>query len=30
MAGTPSMTQDSMPRFVGIAQESDNELDGDN
>ena len=28
--GTPSVTQDSMPRFVGIAQETDNELDNDN
>ena len=28
--GTPSVTQDSMPHFVGIAQENDNELDGDN
>ena len=28
--GTPSVTQDSMPRFVGIAQETNNELDDDN
>ena len=28
--GTPSVTQDSMPRFVGIAQETDDELDDDN
>ena len=28
--GTPSVTQDSMPRFVGIAQETDEELDDDN
>ena len=28
--GTPSVTQDSMPRFVGIAQETDEELDNDN
>ena len=28
--GTPSVMQDSMPRFVGIAQETDNELDDDN
>ena len=30
MDGTPSVKQDSMPHFVGIAQESDDELDGDN
>ena len=28
--GTPSVMQNSMPCFVGIAQESDDELDGDN
>ena len=28
--GTPSVMQNSMPRFVGIAQESDDELDGCN
>ena len=28
--GTPSVTQDSMPHFVGIAQEFYNELDDDN
>ena len=28
--GTPSVTQDSMPRFVGIAQKTDDELDDDN
>ena len=28
--GTPSVTQDSMPHFVGIAQETDDELDDDN
>ena len=28
--GTPSVMQNSMPHFVGIAQESDNKLDGDN
>ena len=28
--GTPSVTQNSMPHFVGIAQESDNESDGVN
>ena len=28
--GTPMVTQDSMPCFVGIAQETDNELDNDN
>ena len=28
--GTASVMQDSMPHFVGIAQESDDELDGDN
>ena len=28
--GTPSVTQDSMPHFVGIAQETDNKLDNDN
>ena len=28
--GTPSVTQDSMPRFVGIAQDTNNELDDDN
>ena len=28
--GTPSVMQDSMPRFVGIAQETNNELDDDN
>ena len=28
--GTLSVTQNSMPCFVGIAQESDDELDGDN
>ena len=28
--GTPSVMQDSMPRFVGIAQETDDELDNDN
>ena len=28
--GTPSVVQNSMPRFVGIAQESDDKLDGDN
>ena len=28
--GTPSVMQDSMPFFVGIAQENDDELDGDN
>ena len=27
---TPSVMQDSMPRFVGIAQETDEELDDDN
>ena len=30
MDGTPSMMHHSMPHFVGIAQESDDELDGDN
>ena len=28
--GTPSVMQNSMPHFVGIAQESDDGLDGDN
>ena len=28
--GTPSVAQNSMPRFVGIAQESDDDLDDDN
>ena len=28
--GTTSVTENSMPCFVGIAQESDDELDGDN
>ena len=28
--GTPPATQDSMPCFVGIAQETDDELDDDN
>ena len=28
--GTPSVTHDSMPCFVGIAQETDEELDDDN
>ena len=28
--GTPSVMQNSMPCFVGIAQESDDEMDGDN
>ena len=28
--GTPSVMQDSMPCFVGIAQECDDDLDGDN
>ena len=28
--GTPSVMQNSMPHFVGIAQESDDELDGAN
>ena len=28
--GTPSVAQNSMPHFVGFAQESDNDLDGDN
>ena len=28
--GTPSVAQNSMPCFVGIAQESDDNLDGDN
>ena len=28
--GTPSVTQDSMPHSVGIAQETDDELDDDN
>ena len=28
--GTPSVMQNSMPCFVGIAQESDNKLDSDN
>ena len=28
--GTPLVTQDSMPRFVGIAQETYDELDDDN
>ena len=28
--GTPSVTKDFMPRFVGIAQETDDELDDDN
>ena len=28
--GTPLVTQDSMLRFVGIAQEADNELGDDN
>ena len=27
---TPSVTQDSMPCFVGIAQETNDELDDDN
>ena len=28
--GTPSVTRNSMPCFVGIAQERNEELDGDN
>ena len=28
--GTPSVMQNSMPHFVGIAQESDYKLDGNN
>ena len=28
--GTPSVMQNSMPCFVGITQESDDELDSDN